>query len=124
MKIAVPSDDGVTIAGHFGKAEGFLFFDADTTCIQSARYLSNNGEACCSHDADNSRSELLEALALCETVIARGMGTGMVQNLAARGVDVFLTAENDARCAVTLYLNNALEKATTSACGCGGGHHH
>lgn len=118
MKIAVPSDDGVTIAGHFGKAEGFLFFDADGKCVKSPYYRRNGShrEQCCQNGGAPGHADLLTSLAECDAIIAGGMGPGMFDNLRSRGVDVFLTRETDAHCAVSLYLHNALELATESLC--------
>ncbi len=42
MKIAIPSDDQVHIAGHFGRTRGFLIYDVNGNKINEKVYVENN----------------------------------------------------------------------------------
>ncbi|HEX9161505.1 MAG TPA: NifB/NifX family molybdenum-iron cluster-binding protein [Thermoanaerobaculia bacterium] len=121
MKVAIPSDDRASISAHFGRARGFLIYDIDNGAVAPAGYRDATHE----HDHDchcetgqrASRHEaVLDALAGCEIVIARGMGAHMYDDLLASDIDVFLTDTADATTAVEQLLSHALPERASLGC--------
>lgn len=93
--VAVPSDDHVTIATHFGRARGFIVYDTSGE-IEEVGYrktLHDEEHECgCGSGERASRHEtVLDALDGCGVVIARGMGAQMYDDLHACGIEVVLT---------------------------------
>lgn len=126
MRIAVASDDGITIAGHFGRCAGFEIFEvAENKATQIERRPNTNfhqhgQEDCHQHDhsgATHSHESFLVALRDCQAVICRGMGRRAVTDLAARGVRPIVTAQDvTAQQAVELYATGRLIEASESCC--------
>lgn len=129
MRIAVASDDGVSIAGHFGRCAGFLVFDVENGDAKKFDYRLNNfghhqhGHHEHGHDHDHSDEHhshdgFISALADCQVVICRGMGRRAVADLAAKGIKPAITAENiSAQEAAKLYACGRL-KASNDPTGC------
>jgi predicted Fe-Mo cluster-binding NifX family protein len=127
MKIAVPTNDGVSISRHFGRSAAFLVFDVQEKLIKSRESRSNAG--CHSHTADHSHGEacghgehshggILAALADCEMVICSGIGDGARQALDARGVRTILVEGGPAEDTVAAWLAGTLAEASGSSCNC------
>jgi predicted Fe-Mo cluster-binding NifX family protein len=102
MRIAVPSDDGVTIAGHTGRTRGFIVFDLENGIATKLDYRTNRytphaqgkceehetGGAHPHHEHQHSHNSLLDALQDCEVLLAHGMGPRLVADLAERNIRV------------------------------------
>lgn len=120
MKVAIPSDDRSTIASHFGKAAGFLIYKISDQIaeLQGYRTLDMSPHACaCGSDERPSRHErVLDVLAGCKMVIARGMGAPMYDDLVACGIDVALTTVEDAQTAVKLFVARSLPERPDLGC--------
>lgn len=120
MKIAVASDDGQTIAMHFGRTNGFVVYRVDEEGNVIEDYYMQNrftghvtGES--GHTTDK-HATILEALSGCKAVIARGMGRRIYMDLQSAGIEPFIVKESIARQALNLYLNNALKDNPDKGC--------
>ena len=127
MKIAIPSNDGVTISRHFGRSEAFLIFEVQNGKITGRETRSNTG--LCSHShgeghgghedgGGHSHRGVMSVLGDCQLVLCCGIGDGAGAALAAQGIRRILTAPGSAEDAVTAYLAGTLEEASASACNC------
>jgi predicted Fe-Mo cluster-binding NifX family protein len=126
MKIAVASDDGVTIAEHFGRCAGFEIFEVagnEATIIErrpNTNVHQHGQEDCDQHDhggAAHSHESFLAALRDCQAVICRGMGRRAVADLAARGIKPIVTVQDiTAQQAVELYATGQLIESSDSCC--------
>jgi predicted Fe-Mo cluster-binding NifX family protein len=128
MKIAVASDDGRSIAAHFGRCAGFLIFDvADRKATQvehrsNAGGQHNTGEDCTHghhdhHHAVHSHESFTQLLADCQVIICRGMGRRAVADLEAGGIAPFIIAEEvSAHEAADRYADGRLKGSNISTC--------
>ncbi len=120
MNIAVASDDGKSIAGHFGRARGFAIFQVIDNRIESEQYRVNDftGHARGlegNHQADK-HGPILLALEDCQVVCARGMGRRIYDDLANAGKEVFIVEESIAREAAQKYLDQSLRDNPDKSC--------
>ncbi len=121
MRIAVASDDGKTVALHFGKTRGFLVFEVDGGEIRSREYILNTftGHARGMRGVDQSADRhgpILSALSGCEAVISLGMGKSLYEDLRSAGIIAYVVNETDADAALSLYLRNALTDHPEKGC--------
>jgi len=129
VRIAVASDDGISIAGHFGRCAGFEIYDADQDQVTKVeRRLNNNShhheQGDCGHhdhhdhgESVHSHESFLTALRDCQAVICRGMGHRAVADLTANGIKPVITAEDfPAQEAVKLYILGRLNQSGESQC--------
>lgn len=130
MKIALPSDDGKTICGHFGRTLGFLIFDITGNNITGQTYVPNTitGHAQ-GHHAEgehehghhqHSHGGILGALTEVSVIVAGGMGRRLYDDLSQAGKQVFVTSLPDAREAVEAFLAGKLDSNPGGCCN----HHH
>lgn len=104
MKIAIESNDGVTIKSPFVQTTGYLVYDVEESGIKGSEYRRS---------ALKSRSigYLSKSPAMvndCKTVISRGMDRSNLQSLKQKGIDVFITFKLSASDAVKIYLKENL----------------
>jgi len=130
MKIAVPSDDGNTLASHTGRAQGFIIYQADADKVVRLEYRRNQytahvqglhpkdaDDASHHHDYHNhSHAPLLDALNECKIVIAHGMGSRLQKDLASVSIETVFTLETDADQAAGLFASGKLETAASNGC--------
>lgn len=121
MKIAIASDDGKTIASHFGRTRGFVIVEAEDGKITGSEYRPNTftshvtgleGES----RAANRHGPILGALSDCQVVVARGMGRRIYDDLASANIEVFVTNEVEAEKAAEQYLLGKLVDNPDQAC--------
>ncbi len=106
IKIAIPTDDGITISRHFGQAKAFLIVTLEEGEItgQELRELPDTGEHHHHHhDHDHHHDHhhghggnpahmaKFEYLRDCQYLIAGGMGQPAFARLQAMGLQVALT---------------------------------
>ena len=126
MRIAVASDDGVSISSHFGRSAGFLIFDvADNKAVKFELRQNKNHHHHDQGDCDHSNHEhsahshesFLTALHDCQAVICGGMGRRAVVDLAAKGIKPVITPQNiPAQSAAELYVAGKLDESNNSQC--------
>lgn len=121
MKIAIASDDGTTIAPHFGRTRGFIIYHIEGNEIKEREYLDNDftghtrGMEGMSHHMDR-HGPILEALQGCQTVISMGMGRRIYEDLRINGIESYIVDEINADTALQLYLDNKLINNSDKSC--------
>ncbi len=121
MKIAIPSNDQTTIARHFGRTAGFMIFDIDKDKVLSKEYKTNTftGHAKGQHhekEHNHSHHGIFNALADCKIVIAGGMGRRLYIDFEKKGLEVFVTSENNIEKALELFIKNDLDNNSDKCC--------
>ena len=121
MKIAIPSNDQTTIARHFGRTAGFMIFDIDKDKVLYKEYKANTftGHAKGQHhekEHNHSHHGIFNALADCKIVIAGGMGRRLYIDFEKKGMEVFVTSENDIEKALELFIKNDLDNNSDNCC--------
>jgi len=121
VKIAVASDDEVTITSHFGRTRGFVVFDVNNGNKDGHVYRLNDftGHARGLEHEQHSHDHhgpILAALADCQVVIARGMGMRIYQDLQQVNKQVFITDQVNVDQAVDAYLTGNLSDHPERGC--------
>lgn len=126
MKIAAVSDDGVTISQHFGRALFYVVITVEEGQIigreirEKMRHAHFAGEHHHGHGADprghgfdpaaqSRHARMIEAIADCDVLLARGMGTGAYESLRRAGIRPIITDIARIDDAVQAYLEGKLE---------------
>jgi predicted Fe-Mo cluster-binding NifX family protein len=120
MKIAVITDDFKTISAHFGRAQHYVVFSVEGGKVvgQENRSKANHsqfgdheghvhqaGEGHGSDPAAQQRhASTMDPITDCQVLLARGMGMGAHNALAARGIRPIITDIPDIQAAVEAYL--------------------
>ena len=121
MKVAIASNDGVTISAHFGRTAGFVIFEIENGQIKERVFRKNDftgharGLEGASHAVDR-HGPILEALKDIHTVIANGMGRRIYDDLKNAGIETFIVQESDTQQAINLYLENNLQDHPEKGC--------
>jgi len=121
MKVAIASDNGITISAHFGRTLGFEIFEIEKGKIIGQMYRRNDftgharGLEGASHEIDR-HAPILEALKDCNAVIANGMGRRIYEDLQNAGITTFIVEENNTRQAIRLFLENKLQDHPEKGC--------
>lgn len=128
MKIAVPTNDGLTISPHFGRSAGFLVFEVQDGAIKACETRPNQGchsheQGSCSHGAadaaQHGHSHLSAALSGCEAVICAGMGGKAAEALRSAGISkIAITEPGPAEAAVMAFVAGELPEAGRGFCRC------
>jgi predicted Fe-Mo cluster-binding NifX family protein len=108
MKIAAVTDDGKTISQHFGRANYYAVLTIENGQIVqremreklSHQYFANEAHE---HDhepgqrhgfdaeSQSRHAQMSQAIADCEALICRGMGTGAYESMRERGIRPIVT---------------------------------
>jgi predicted Fe-Mo cluster-binding NifX family protein len=113
VKIAVVSDDGLTISQHFGRAEMYVVLTIEDGQIvaeetrpklghgafvgQPHADLDAQGRHGFGAGAQSRHEQMAEAVGDCQALIAGGMGWGAQESLRQRGIEVVVTDVENAR---------------------------
>jgi predicted Fe-Mo cluster-binding NifX family protein len=137
MRVAIASDDGKTIASHFGRALGFIVYEIEDEVVKHRRFMENtftghmgshrgeghaarNGEGHGPWHGDGGHSHghgpILDALRGCDAVISHGMGRRMYADLREVGIEAYVVDETDADEALELYLKKRLTDHPEKSC--------
>ena len=109
MKIAIESNDGVTIKSPFLPTKGYMVYDISDSDIVKSEYR----ESISKNKNPNSQREIMPArtysvLNDCATIISRGMDRNNLDVLKKEGKDVYITFKTSTRDAVRLYMRELL----------------
>lgn len=127
MKIAVPTNDGISISAHFGRSAAFLIFETENGQIKGTESKKNStththAQGACDHHAAEPTHDhhdgILATLEGCEMVICAGMGQRAADALKGRGIQIRFTSIPSAEDAVSAHLAGKLIPATETFCGC------
>jgi predicted Fe-Mo cluster-binding NifX family protein len=127
MRIAVPTNDGVTLSEHFGRSAAFLIFELENGRITKretrpnrAHHAAADGE--CHHGGEgegHSHAGILPLLAGCDVVRCGGMGGRAAEALKAGGISpVPVSASGSAEELVAAYVAGTLITPAASFCRC------
>jgi nitrogen fixation protein NifB len=126
MRIAVPTDDGTSIAEHFGRSAAFLIFETENGRITGRSTKTNHPKhtqgSCGQHSMGSkahSHAGILSALKGCDVVICSGMGSGAAAALKDGGVaEIVVTTPGPAEATVSAFLEGKLARKAESLCAC------
>ncbi len=128
MRIAVPTDDGVSIAAHFGRSASFLIFNVEGGEIQGLALRPNSGRH--SHvpgecqagerpDVGHDHGRIVDLLTGCEVIICAGMGSRAAEALKSNGVkEILMTEAGPVEDAINAYLAGTLQPRVAGLCHC------
>ena len=124
-KVAVPSNDGVSISQHFGRSDRFAVFEVDYDQILAEEFRTGttNARGDDSCDTTRIREEVLahcrssiDLLSDCQVVLCRGMNWRVAAELVRHGINPLVIAGDlSPRVAVEHYLAGTLHAAPASA---------
>jgi len=130
MKIAAVSEDGVSVAQHFGRAPYYV-----VVTVEEGRVVKSETRSKVSHrdfagggDADPGPQAKHQAMgtviADCQALLAGGMGSGAFAGLQALGIEPVLTDEPDIVTAALRYAAGELPNLAGRLHEGRGEHHH
>ena len=114
MKIGIASDDGKSIAQHFGRAKGFVITEVVDNQIGSSEFrpntFTNHNLPDHQHQEGHghSHASILSALSQCDVVLARGMGRRIYDDLRQAEIKSVITTLPDVNEAVRAYIEGTL----------------
>lgn len=124
MKIAAVSEDGITISQHFGRAPYYVVVTLNDGKIVShekrekmghthfANELHAEGDDPRGHGFDpasqSRHARMASAIADCQVLLARGMGSGAYDSMRAAGIRPIVTDVANIDDAVNAYLAGTL----------------
>ena len=122
MKIAVVSDDGITISQHFGRA---MFYVVST--VEGGKVVSKEKRAKAGHHtfaaheqhpegehhgfdaaSEAKHRSMADTIADCQVLLAGGMGRGAYESLKSYNIKPVVTDEENIDRAVQLYVDGKL----------------
>jgi predicted Fe-Mo cluster-binding NifX family protein len=98
VKIAVASEDGISISHHFGRSRCFLVFEVEDKKVVGRSVRDNTFTAhakgeCqegAEHNHHHGHGAIVEALKDCQAVLCYGMGWRAAEELKQNGIQAFL----------------------------------
>jgi len=109
MKIAIESNDGVTIKSPFLPTKGYVIFDVAESDILGTEYRESefkNKDTISPKDTIANKSHSL--LNDCSAIISRGMDRNNLDIFKKEGMDVYITFKTSTKDAVRLYMREML----------------
>jgi len=129
MKVAMPTDDRKTLAGHFGRAAEFAIYETAEDDAKLLEYRPNlharHGAGQCGPGQQAARgggADFEEALAGVDVLICKGMGRRAEEACATMGGDVVFARETALDDIAAKFARDELAEADPS-CERGEGHH-
>jgi predicted Fe-Mo cluster-binding NifX family protein len=118
-KVAVPSDDGIFIAAHFGRSASFLVFETEDGQVVRKEVRANvqgggnpgecHGAEEHDHAHGHNHATMGETLEDCEAILCLGMGFRAAEALKAFGIEpLMVETQLPAQEAVEAYLAGSL----------------
>ena len=129
MKIALVTDDGITISQHFGRATKYAVYTIDETKILHRELRDKVGhrqfaqeESAHSHHhqndarghgygshAEDKHQRMFATIEDCEIMIGRGMGWGAYQGMQRAGLKPIVTDIAEIEAAVQAVLDGSIK---------------
>ncbi len=116
MKVAVVTDDGVTVSPHFGMARHYLVYELVGGSVKGkesrdkAGHVLGGGHGHAQEMA--THNTMLSNVSDCQVVIARGMGRPMYEAIRSSGKEAFITRIQSADDAVKSLAEGSLDNHT------------
>ena len=132
IRIAIPSDNEVTVAQHTGQCRGFVVYDVAEGKATRVEYRPNTftahhqgHESGGQHHGEHGHSHagILNGLADCQAMIAVGMGRRLIEDLRATGMHVFFADEPNIHSIAQKAASGELKEIPLDA-SCPGHQHH
>ena len=101
-KIAIPTDNNVSISKHFGTAKWFKVIEVEDNHVSSFRYVENKA----GDSNGQTHLDVMEKLKDCEVIIARDMGAKMQEELQSMNKKIIITNEVQMDLAVESYIKD------------------
>jgi predicted Fe-Mo cluster-binding NifX family protein len=124
MKIAVVTDDGITICQHFGRAQYYMVVTVDNGKVVNKEQRNKAGHhvAGAEHASQASHGErhgfdanaqashvgMMANITDCQLLIAGGMGWGAQESLKQAGIAVHMTDVENIDEAIQMYVQGKL----------------
>ena len=109
MKVAIESNDGVTIKSPFQRTKGYVVYDINESDIIGYEYRSSKtAEETIKEENAATKDRQPSPLNGCSTLISRGMDRSNFDVLKKEGINVFITFKTSAKDAVRLYMRELL----------------
>ncbi len=121
MKIAIASDDEITIAPHFGRTNGFVIVDLEKESIKEREYREINFTGhrtrlkSIEHEPGR-HGPILTALKDCDVIISHGMGKRLLSDIKVAGLEPYLTEEEYVAKAINLFVAGELDNNPELVC--------
>lgn len=128
MKIAVVTEDGITISQHFGRAPYYLVLTIENGQIVSRemrekvghshslnhphQHENPHGSHGCGPESQSRHALMASAISDCQILLAGGMGSGAYHSLKEAGIEVIITDIEGIEEAVTAYLEGKIVNHT------------
>ncbi len=108
-KIAIPTDNNVSISDNFGKARWFKIISVEENHLETLDYIENKTHA---YDPESRQSyeAIMSALKDCEVIITRNMGKGIQEELQSVNKKVIFTKEIQMDAAVDSFIRGSQTK--------------
>lgn len=110
-KLAVVTDDGVTIHQHFGQAHYFKILTLEDGVVKAAeireKAVHEHGQM--PSDGVHPGQKMIDSIADCQVLISGGMGMPVFQRAESAGLKVFLTHYQEIDLAVKAYQAGSLQ---------------
>lgn len=109
MKVAIESNDGVTIKSPFIRTKGYVVYDISESDIVGSEYRQSKVQHVKSkYESIVEPDKFHSLLNDCSTLISRGMDRSYLDVLKKDGINVFITFKTSAKDAVRLYMRELL----------------
>jgi predicted Fe-Mo cluster-binding NifX family protein len=127
MKVAIASDDGEHIAAHTGRCRGFAVYEIGDGTALRLGFRRNTFTAHARGECQGERSHgggaahhthapLVGAVSDCTTLVSRGLGLRLVNDLAAAGIDAYVCNVERVDDAAALMAEGLLQRVPGSGC--------
>lgn len=127
MKIAVASDNGITLTGHVGRCEMFIVYEVLQKEITNVEKRINSftmhKQGGHEHSHQNHEQQgtgkhvgIINGLQDCSYLICSSCGPGLIDDLLSNGIQIILTDEMETEKAVRLFIEGKLENDPDKKC--------
>lgn len=110
QRVAFATTNGQTITKHFGHVKSYVV--VEVADLQEQRRFVVTVDKPATHDRGQGRGRDHDAKLVpiedCDTIIAGGMGTPMVERISAAGFNLILTSETDLDKAIAHLIDGTL----------------
>ena len=109
MKIAIESNDGVTIKSPFLPTKGYVVYDIDESDIVNSEYRQSESRSRV-RSGQRKAVSTKEKMVLndCSAIISRGMDRSNLDIFKKEGMDVYITFKTSTKDAVRVYMRELL----------------
>ena len=103
MKIAVPSDDQISISSDIESANGFVIIEYENGRIKEYKYRKNK------YSGDRSDRSLISfVIKDCDILITNKISNGCYSDILVADIETYFTKHSDVIKAVKLFMNGEL----------------